>query len=89
MCNACKKRKNAPRKLKSGELLREIQRGAHRIRPKPRVLATTCLGLCPKGAIAIALVAGNKVPRITAVASRSQISSICALAADLLNAQGP
>ena len=88
VCKACKKRKNAPKKLKSGELLREIQYGVRGINPKPRVVAATCLGLCPKRATAIALVTGIGAPHITAVAARSQISSFCALAADLLNAQG-
>lgn len=71
VCNTCKKRKNGSKKLSGGALLRAIKHGLRSSAPKPRVVATSCLGLCPKGATAVALVASNGAPQITAIRERA------------------
>lgn len=87
VCNACKKRKNGPKKLRGGALLRAIKHGLRSSAPKPRVVATRCLGLCPKGATAVALVASTGAPQITAIRERAQIPSLCAVVIGCLKSQ--
>ena len=87
MCKACRKRGNAPNQLKAGALVRAIHEGLRPMTPRPRVVTTSCLGLCPKGATAVALVAGNGVPHITSVNTWAQVTSLCGLTAGLLKAQ--
>lgn len=86
VCKACKKRRNAPDKLKAGALVRAIQEGLRPITPRPRVVTTSCLGLCPKGATAVALVSGNGVPHITSVNTWAQVTALCGVTAHLLKA---
>ena len=69
VCRDCRHRSNGPKKSKTKDLAQELKRLVRLDRPKPRVVMTTCLGLCPRGATAIALIGGtNTHARIAAVA---------------------
>ena len=87
MCKACRKRRNAPNKPKAAALVRAIQEGLRPMTPRPRVVTTSCLGLCPKGATAVALVAGNGVPHISSVNAWAQVTALRGVTAGLLKAQ--
>ena len=87
VCKACRKRGNAPNQLKAGALVRAIHEGLRPMTPRPRVVTTSCLGLCPKGATAVALVSGNGVPHITSVNTWAQVTSLCGVTAGLLKPQ--
>lgn len=75
VCKACGKRSRAPKQVKPKSLVGEIRALTRSDRPRPRVLLTTCMGLCPKGGIAVAA-AGSGTPRIAAVASTDDLSDI-------------
>lgn len=67
ICKECGKRKNAPDDLKSKVLVKRARGHLKKSRPRPRVISTSCLGVCPKGAIAVAWVGGTHAPRLACV----------------------
>jgi predicted metal-binding protein len=72
VCKECRKRSNGPKGLKSKPMASEIKRAARDIEPRPRIVLTNCLGLCPKGAATIAVVGSNVATRALAVTSLKQ-----------------
>lgn len=58
VCKACGKRSSGPKKIKTKNAVAAARRIARSLEPRPRVLTTSCLGLCPKGALAVAMVGG-------------------------------
>jgi predicted metal-binding protein len=71
VCKDCRKRSSGPAKLKPKAVMADIKRATKDVRPKPRVVTTSCLGLCPKHAMTIA-VAGE--------GHRTHAASVCAVA---------
>lgn len=69
VCRQCGKRSSGPKSLKAKEVVKLLRDAARAERPRPRVLATGCLGLCPKKALAIARVGGPGAARIVGVGS--------------------
>ena len=78
VCKACAKRKNGPKSGKVKALVARLRRIAKGGPPRARVLATSCLGLCPKSAVAVAQV-GVAPPRIVAIASVGQLDAAFSL----------
>ncbi len=54
ICKQCRKRKNGPDDIKSKSLVKIARHHLKEQRPRPRVLSTGCLGVCPKGAVVVA-----------------------------------
>ncbi len=75
VCRACGKRSNGPKGMKPKALVSIIRRDAKAVQPRPRVLLTGCLGLCPKGAVAVAVVSASLPPRLIAVRSAAQMEA--------------
>ena len=75
VCRDCGKRSRAPKEAKPKKLVGALRSLAKHERPRPRVLLTSCLGLCPKAATAIAFVANDRPPRIVAVAREDQLAA--------------
>ena len=73
VCKACQKRGSGPKDLQARDVVDEARRAIHGIKPRPRVVQASCLGLCPKAAVAVAFVSAGQAPRIVAVASRKQV----------------
>jgi len=73
VCKSCGKRSNGPKKLKPKEVAGLVRRASKRGDVRARVVLTTCLGLCPKTATAVARVTSGSPTRIVAIASRKQI----------------
>lgn len=73
VCRACGKRSNGPKGMKPKALVSAIRHDAKALRPRPRVVLTGCLGLCPKGAVAVALVGASSPSRLIAVRSVAQM----------------
>lgn len=88
VCKSCRKRSNGARKLKAGELVHAIKRGLPQTAPRPRVVATTCLGLCPKGAIAVAVTGRQATSQMAAVRRRAQIPMLCLALPEILKTKG-
>lgn len=81
VCNACKKRSNGPRGLKAKAVVQEARRALRDLKPRPRIVLTTCLGLCPKAALAVAFVGGGSEARICAIESAGQVEAALPLLA--------
>jgi predicted metal-binding protein len=70
ICKDCRKRKNGPKYLKSKALVKIARRDLHAQRPRPRVVAVSCLGVCPKRAITVACVGDGLPPRVIQIETR-------------------
>ena len=64
ICKECGKRKNGPRDLKSKTLVKLARGQLKSEKPRPRVISTSCMGVCPKHAIAVAWVGSGTAPRL-------------------------
>lgn len=73
VCKACGKRGSGPKKLKPKEVAGLVRRASRSDAVRPRVVLTTCLGLCPKKATAVARVAKDSVTRIVAITERNEV----------------
>lgn len=56
VCRECEDRKNGPSKLRTKDARREIKRGLIQSAVRLRIVECSCLGLCPKKAIAVTAV---------------------------------
>ena len=73
VCKACRKRAGLPASLKSKTVAAEVRNATRDRKRRPRVLLTSCLGLCPKSAAAIAAFTSGAKPRIAAVQALAQV----------------
>lgn len=82
VCKDCVDRGSGPKKSGSAKALMPALRHATKRGPvRTRVVATTCLGLCPKRATAVARLGGTGTARIVAVRScKSVDAALAALA---------
>lgn len=80
VCNACRKRGSGPRGVKTKAVVGEAKRLLRASRPRARVVTTTCLGLCPKGAVAVAMVDAQRgATRIVAVDTLKSLNRLLPL----------
>jgi predicted metal-binding protein len=70
ICKDCRKRKNGPQHLKAKALVKIARRDLHEARPRPRVASVSCLGVCPKHAIAVACLGDGLPPRVMRIETR-------------------
>ncbi|CAN5838688.1 hypothetical protein BH11PSE13_BH11PSE13_16060 [soil metagenome] len=62
VCSDCEERSNGPSKFKAKSARKELKRGLVRSPVRLRIVESTCLGLCPKKAIAAtAVTPGHKL----------------------------
>ncbi len=78
VCKACGKRGNGATKLTPKRLATLVRREAKGSNVRTRVVATTCLGLCPKKAVALARAADAAPLAIVAVRSKRQVAAAVA-----------
>ena len=88
VCNVCKKRSNGPRGFKAKAVVQEARRALRDLKPRPRIVLTTCLGLCPKGALAVAFVGGGSGAQICAIESIEQVEATLPLLAGSAHERG-
>lgn len=74
VCKDCKKRGSGPKGLGRKAVVAELKRALRTASPRPRIVATGCLGVCPKRALAIAWVGGGAETRVACVESLAQIA---------------
>lgn len=79
VCKDCRKRSSGPKDLKAKDAVRELRIALKHDRPRPRVLLTNCMGLCPKKALAVAWADGHGEPRAVAMTSTAQADDALAL----------
>jgi len=79
VCGDCEKRSNGPSRLSAKEVRKDLK---HRLADAPhrfRVVQSTCLGLCPKKAIAVAAIPAGKpllVVELKSDADTAQLASL-------------
>ena len=77
VCRECRKRGDGPRDAKPKALVHDLKQSVREQRPRPRVLLSSCLGLCPKRATAVARVGGEAgEARIAAVTSAASLAAL-------------
>ncbi len=81
VCKACGKRSSGPGKLKPKEVAGLVRQASKKGVVRSRVVLTTCLGLCPKKATAVARVASGTPTRIVAISARKEVDRAVALLA--------
>ena len=79
VCKACGKRSSGPKKLKPKEVAGLVRRASKSGAVRARVVMTTCLGLCPKKATALARVASGTPTRIVAITSGKEVDRAVAM----------
>lgn len=71
VCKACGKRDNGPKDFKPKAIVAVAKQRSKLERPRPRVVFSSCLGLCPKAAVAVARIGGDAPACIAAIRSSS------------------
>ena len=75
VCKQCAKRSSGPKRLETKALVTTARNALSGSKPRPRVMTVGCLGLCPKGAIAVASV-GPQGSRLVAVETKRALRSV-------------
>lgn len=73
VCKDCKKRRDAPNKMKTRAVVAEIKGALRDQRPRPRVVTSSCLGICPTGRLVVAAVGVEADARAVSVASLDEV----------------
>ncbi len=60
VCSDCEDRSSGPSKLKAKTVRKELKRGLVQSPVRMRIVESSCLGLCPKKAIAVAAIASGR-----------------------------
>ena len=81
VCRDCRKRGSGPADIKLKVALHEARRAIRQTGMRGRVVSSSCLGLCPKRALAVAWAGVQGAPTIAAVEHVDQVGpSVIALA---------
>lgn len=86
VCEKCERRDKGPKKLTTKELRGELRQVLGGGRTRLRIVQTSCLGLCPKKAIAVAAVTPQAGSVLAAVRRKRDVP---AFAAGLLGPAAP
>ena len=78
VCKQCQKRSSGPKKLKAKDLQQPLKRALGDARLRFRTVQTTCLGLCPKKAIAVAAVAAEGASLLAAIGEVDDLKPVAA-----------
>jgi hypothetical protein len=79
VCRDCRRRGNGPGKLKPKAVVSEVRRAVKEAKPRPRVVLTTCLGVCPKGAMTVGFAGAVGGTRVAAVETLADVDTAVAL----------
>jgi predicted metal-binding protein len=79
VCKTCRKRSSAPKRLKPKALAGALRKALKNETPRPRILMTGCLSVCPKAATAVAFVGRDGAPRVVAIKSSDQVEEAARL----------
>lgn len=76
VCGRCAERSSGPSKRKAKKLGAEFKKALGAQRPRFRILDSSCLGLCPKKATAVAAAVGDAPLRLAAVRGKSDVQAM-------------
>ena len=78
VCKQCQKRSSGPKKLKAKDLQQPLKRALGDARLRLRTVQTSCLGLCPKKAIAVAAVTADGTSLLAAIRDEDDLKPVAA-----------
>jgi hypothetical protein len=73
ICKDCKRRNDGPKKIKTRAVVAETKAVLRDRRSRPRVVMSTCLGVCPKSELAIAVAGSAAGPRVVTLATLTEV----------------
>lgn len=76
VCSRCAERSSGPSKRKAKKLPGDFKKALGAERPRFRIVETSCLGLCPKKATAVAAATGDGPLRLAAVGGKSDVQAV-------------
>jgi hypothetical protein len=90
VCRACRKRGSGPKGFGAKAASKAARRALRDASTgRPRVVLSSCLGLCPKGAMAIAFVARDAAARIAPAGSLDDVAPVVRRLAQRSHDGGP
>lgn len=78
VCGVCQKRSNGPAKLTAKEVRRELKGALGKSRFRLKIAQSSCLGLCPKKAIAVAAASGDAPALMASVKNGTDVAAVAA-----------
>lgn len=81
VCGECEDRSNGPSKLNAKTVRKELKRGLVQSPVRLRIVESSCLGLCPKKAMAVAAVAAGRPLLAAEVRSDQEAAALAATVA--------
>lgn len=78
VCSDCQKRSSGPAELKAKDVQKELKRGLARAPIRVRTARCSCLGLCPKKAIAVGIAASGEPVLCAEVHSGDEVVALAA-----------
>jgi len=76
ICSRCAERSSGPSRRKAKKLPGEFKKALGPERPRFRIVESSCLGLCPKKATAVAAATGDGPLRLAAVGGKSDVQAV-------------
>ena len=76
VCSRCAERSSGPSKRKATKLPGDFKKALGAERPRFRIVESSCLGLCPKKATAVAAATGDGPLQLAAVGGKSDIQAV-------------
>lgn len=76
VCGRCAERSSGPSRRKAKKLPGEFKKALGPERPRFRIVESSCLGLCPKKATAVAAATGDGPLRLAAVGGKSDVQAM-------------
>ena len=76
VCSRCAERSSGPSKRKATKLPGDFKKALGAERPRFRIVESSCLGLCPKKATAVAAATGDGPLQLAAVGGKSDIQAM-------------
>jgi hypothetical protein len=78
ICGECQKRDNGPSKLSAKEVRKDLKQALGDARHHLRLVQSSCLGLCPRKAIAVAAVAVGGPALLAEVHGEEDVAAVAA-----------
>ncbi len=75
VCGDCERRSSGPKKLRAKEARQTLKKALGGARVRLRIVQSSCLGLCPKKAIAMAAICQGAAPLAAEAKSTADVSA--------------
>ncbi|MET0540361.1 MAG: hypothetical protein ABWZ88_01260 [Variovorax sp.] len=75
VCGQCEERSSGPKKLRARDVRKELKGSLGSARFRLRVVESSCLGLCPKKAIAVVAVGATAAPYAAEIGSGAEVAA--------------